>query len=143
MFHLTKIKIAGAIAAGAVALGAAGAYAANNGTILLSTQPKPAEFGAKGPSGIVTLNGTTPSLESFKNVGDCVSFFASNRDLALATSISGNKLAKNFHGKLVSATTAWCRDHVTKSDNDSASTDSEPADSDGSASGGSSHHPRR
>ena len=142
MFRITKIKIAGAVAAGAVALGAAGAYAASNSTITLSAPPKPADFGAKGPSGIVTLNGTTPSLESFKNVGDCVSFFAGNRDLALTTSISGSKLAKNFHGKLVSAMTAWCRDHVTKSDNDSTAPGSEPADHDG-ASVGSSHRLRR
>ncbi len=142
MFHITKVKIAGAVAAGAVALGAAGVYAASNGTITLSSDPKPATFGANGPSGIVTLNGTTPSLESFKNVGDCVSFFAGNRDLALTTSITGNRLAKNFHGKLVSTMTGWCRDHVTKSAGDS-STDSEPAASDGSAAGGSSHHPRR
>jgi len=142
MFRITKIKIAGAVAAGAVAIGAAGAYAASNGTITLSSDPKTANFGAKGPSGIVTLNGTTPKLESFKNVGDCVSFFAGNRDLALTTSISGNKLAKSYHGKLVSAMTAWCRDNVTKSASDS-STGSEPAESDGSASGGSSLHPRR
>ncbi len=115
MFRMTNLKVAGAIAAGALMLGAAGVYAANNGAITLTTAPKQANFGAQGPQDLVTLSGTTPTLEAFRNVGDCVSYFASNRDLALATSLNGTKLARNYHGKLVSAMADWCRDHVTNS----------------------------
>ncbi|HYY46685.1 MAG TPA: hypothetical protein VE951_06475 [Candidatus Angelobacter sp.] len=112
MFRLTKIKIASAIAAGAVSLGAAGAYAANNGTTTLTT--KPTELTLSAPNGATLkvdgLTATQQSLPAFQNQGQCVSYFAKSKDYALAKSVSsdGTKLNKNFHGVLMSSLGKWC-----------------------------------
>jgi hypothetical protein len=116
VFVTTKVKIAAGLATGALALGAAGAYAANN-TITV-TDPKPISVTggtSSAPLSLISVSGKTTTLTlpaSFKNEGECVSTFAKNKDLALAptTSSSGPlKLSKNFHGKLMSAMTAWCK----------------------------------
>ena len=113
MFRLTKIKIASAIAAGAVSLGAAGAYAASNGTTTLTT--KPSELTLSAPNGttlkVESLTASTQvSLPAFQNQGQCVSYFAKSKDYALAKSVSadGTKLNKNFHGVLMSSLGSWC-----------------------------------
>ena len=112
MFRLTKIKIASAIAAGAVSLGAAGAYAASNGTTTLTT--KPSEVTLTAPNGaslkLDSLTASQQSLPAFQNQGQCVSYFAKSKDYALAKSVSsdGTKLNKNFHGVLMSSLGKWC-----------------------------------
>ena len=52
---------------------------------------------------------------TFANHGACISFFAKNRDFALApqgTLGTSVKLSKNFHGKLVSGLQSWCDGQV-------------------------------
>ena len=116
------MKIAAGLATGALSLGAAGAYAANN-TITV-TDPKPITVtGAAGtsPLTLISVSGKTTTVTlpaTFKNAGECVSFFAKNKDLALApagTSTGPLKLSKNYHGKLMSSMNAWCKTQLTKS----------------------------
>ena len=91
---------------------------------------------------MISVDNKTLTLPtSFANQGECISFFAQNRDFALApegTLPSSVKLSKNYHGKLVSGLHDWCKAQLpaaTKSDStktetpdatesDSASTDS-------------------
>ncbi|TME58181.1 MAG: hypothetical protein E6I60_00320, partial [Chloroflexi bacterium] len=90
MFRITsKLKIASGIAAGALTLGAAGAYAANannNGTIPVSTLHN-VDLGTN--AGTLTLkstSGNTTSLTipaTFQNQGRCVALFAQHQDLVL------------------------------------------------------------
>src|SRR5256714_14895683 len=121
MFRLTsKVKIAAGLAAGALALGAAGAYAANannNGTIPVSTL-KPVTL--SGDAGALTLNSTngkTTTLTipaTFDNQGQCVSLFAQHQDLVLQPAANTAKISKNSHGKLISSTIkAWCQARLT------------------------------
>src|SRR2546428_3368163 len=127
MFRLTsKVKIAAGIAAGALTLGAAGAYAANatnNGTIPVSNL-KPVTL--SGPSGTLTLsstNGKTTTLTiptTFQNLGQCVSLFAKHQDLVLQPAAGTTRISKNSHGKLVSTIKAFCTPLVTSTKTDSA-----------------------
>jgi hypothetical protein len=134
MLVTTKVKIAAGLATGALALGAAGAYAAANNTI---TVAKPQAFTVNGPTGttplsLISVSGKTTTLTlptSFKSQGECVSTFARNKDLALApttTSSGPLKLSKNYHGKLMSAMAAWCAKAAasTTSTTDTQTTDS-------------------
>src|ERR1700737_4438095 len=113
MFRVTsKVKIAAGLAAGALALGAAGAYAANaNSTMAVSPTPITLGTGSR-PLNLIGFNGTTSltlPTAGFKNAGECVSFLAKNKNVALAPdgSTSGSvKLAKNYHGKLMSGANA-------------------------------------
>jgi hypothetical protein len=154
MFPITtKVKLAASVAAGALALGVAGAYAATaNDTITVDT-PAPIALPNGGPTLISVDNKTLTLPSSFANQGECVSFFAKNRDFALAPqgSLTGSvKLSKNFHGKLVSGLHDWCKAQVagsTKSDtaqapetNDSAETpDADTSDSGKGAANGHGH----
>src|SRR5579864_3814542 len=104
----TKVKLAGAIAAGALSLGVVGAAAAGGGsTTTLATTPTSVTF--TSPSGktlkIDNLSTTAPSSTAltFTNQGQCVSHFATSKAFALASSVTGTKLSKNFHGKLMSS----------------------------------------
>ncbi len=140
MIRITKTKVAGALAAGVLTLGGVGAYAANN-TITVSN-PQPITIGSGSDQlKLISVDGKSLSLpSSFSNHGDCVSFFATNRDFALAPATSGTssgsvKISKDFHGKLVSKAAAWCRTSaagVTKSSSDS---DSEAASSEAAETG--------
>src|SRR5256885_17230045 len=104
MFRLTsKVKIAAGLAAGALTLGAAGAYAANannNGTIPVSNL-KP--VAVTGDAGGVTLNSTkgkTTTLTipaTVDNQGQCVSLFAQHQDLVLQPAAIKAKISKNSH----------------------------------------------
>ena len=153
MFRLTtKVKLAAGFAAGALTLGAAGAYAANannNGTIPVSTL-KPVTL--SGDAGALTLNSTngkTTTLTipaTFENQGQCVSFFAQHQDLVLKPAGTATKISKNSHGKLISSTIkAWCETRLApKTKTDGAETETpdatQPTDStDSSASQGHGH----
>ncbi|TME25147.1 MAG: hypothetical protein E6I68_03065 [Chloroflexi bacterium] len=137
-----KLKIAAGLAAGALTLGGAGAYAAANANNTITVEnPAPIALPNGGPTLISVDNKTLTLPTSFANQGECISFFAQNRDFALApegTLPSSVKLSKNYHGKLVSGLHDWCKAQLpaaTKSDStktetpdatesDSASTDS-------------------
>lgn len=135
MIRITKTKVAGALAAGVLTLGGAGAYAANN-TITVGN-PQPITIGSGSDQlKLISVDGKSLNLpSSFTNHGDCVSFFATNRDFALAPASSGTasggsvKISKNFHGKLVSAAAEWCRTSAAGVTKSSADADSEAASS--------------
>src|SRR5713226_1032050 len=104
MFRLTsKVKIAAGLAAGALTLGAAGAYAAANANNTITVTPTPITVGKTGATlSLIGFNGTTAlTLPTFTNAGECVSFFAQNRNIALGSTGGSVKLSKNYHGKLM------------------------------------------
>jgi hypothetical protein len=117
MFRLTKIKVAGLIVAGAVALGAVGAYAAN-------TVPGPlTKAGTVNSQTVWALPGNSTTLKStFASFGECVSWFASHKGFVLGGAQT-QTVKKNYHGKLMSNISTLC----TKT-KDSGSTDSETQD---------------
>jgi hypothetical protein len=126
MFRLTsKVKIAAGLAAGALTLGAAGAYAAANANSTITVQsPTPITLPNGGPT-LISVNGKTLTLPTtFANHGACVSFFAKNRDFALAPQTLGTsvKVSKNYHGKLVSGLQSWCNSQVKATSTTSAPT---------------------
>jgi hypothetical protein len=136
MFAITtKVKVAAGIAAGVLTLGAAGAYAANaasaNNTITVAS-PSPTALPNGGPTLVSVHNTTLGTLPKFTNSGDCISYFAQNRDWALATSgtpttSGGLKFSKNYHGKLMSGLHQWCQtfnSNATTSQSADPSTDS-------------------
>jgi hypothetical protein len=119
MFRLTsKVKIAAGLAAGALTLGAAGAYAAANANNTITVTPTPITVGsAANPLKLIGFNGTTSlTPPTFTNAGQCVSWLAQNKNIALApqgTSTGSVKLSKNYHGKLMSGANAWCKTQLT------------------------------
>ena len=126
MFRLTKIKVAGLIAAGAVALGAVGAYAANNGSLTLSGSLSKVQ-GVTPSNGqtLWALPGTTAKPNAtWTSFGECVSWYASHKDFVLGGATAPTTVKKSYHGKLMSNITALC----TKT-KDTASTDTETQDS--------------
>jgi hypothetical protein len=118
MFRLTKIKVAGLIVAGAVALGAVGAYAAN-------TVPGPlTKAGTVNGQTLWALPSNSTTLQaSFASFGDCVSWYASHKGFVLGGTQT-QTVKKNYHGKLMSSISTLC----TKT-KDSTSTDTETQDS--------------
>ena len=119
MFRLTsKVKIAAGLAAGALTLGAAGAYAAANANNTITVTPAPITVGSgSNQLKLIGINGTTSlTLPTFTNAGQCVSFLAQNKNIALApqgASTGSVKLSKNYHGKLMSSANAWCKTQVS------------------------------
>ena len=102
MFRLTsKVKIAAGLAAGALTLGAAGAYAAANANNTITVTPAPITVGSgSNQLKLIGINGTT----------------AQNKNIALAppgASTGSVKLSKNYHGKLMSSANAWCKTQVS------------------------------
>lgn len=137
MFAITtKAKIAAGIAAGALTLGAAGAYAAANAnnTTTLTTTPAPVTLRSGSTTfPLVSLNGSTVTEPAtFNSAGACVSWLAQDKNLALQSSISGNKLPKSYHGQLMRAANAWCKTQLTTSTKTDAA-DSETPDATQSA----------
>ncbi len=143
MFRLTsKVKIAAGLAAGALTLGGAGAYAAanatNNGTVA-ATSLKSVTGGTAGSLTVMSTNGKTASLTipaTFQNLGQCVSFFAQHQDLVLKPASTTGRISKNAHGKLVSTIKTWCETRLasaTKTDStetpDATQTDASSTDS--------------
>jgi hypothetical protein len=130
MFRLTtKVKIAAGLAAGALTLGAAGAYAAANANNTITVTATPFAVGKAGSQlKLIGFNGTTSlTLPTFTNAGECVSFLAQNKNIALGSTTGSVKLSKNYHGKLMSGANEWCKTQLTaKTKTDS--TDSETAD---------------
>lgn len=119
MFRITsKVKIAAGLAAGALTLGAGGAYAAANANNTITVTPSPITVGKVGNQlHLIGFNGTTSlTLPTFTNAGECVSFLAQNKNIALAPqgSTTGTvKLSKNYHGKLMSGASEWCKTQLT------------------------------
>jgi len=156
MFRLTsKVKIAAGLASGALTLGAAGAYAAANANNTITVTPTPITVGSgTNQLKLIGFNGTTSltlPAAGFKNAGECVSFLAQNKNVALApqgTTTGSVKLAKNYHGKLMSGANAWCKTQLTaaakteKTDaTDAAETETpEAPDADATDSGASHGH---
>ena len=126
MFRLTKIKVAGLIAAGAVALGAVGAYAANNGSLTLTGSLTKVQ-GVTPSNGqtLWALPGTTdkpnPTWTSF---GECVSWYASHKDFVLGGATAPTTVKKNYHGKVMSNITALCT-KTKDASTDTATTETE------------------
>ena len=125
MIRITsKVKIATGIAAGALALGAAGAYAASaNNTI--TVDPTKAFTLGTSPSPTLKLVPVNPSATplvipsgGFKDPGQCVSWLATNRNYALAPSGTSTKVSKNYHGKLMSQANEFCKNYVTSTKTD-------------------------
>jgi hypothetical protein len=126
MFRLTsKVKVAAGLAAGALTLGAAGAYAAANANNTINVTATPIAVGKAGSQlKLIGFNGTTSlTLPTFTNAGECVSFLAQNKNIALGSTGGSVKLSKNYHGKLMSAANEWCKTQLTpKTKSDSAET---------------------
>src|SRR5438128_11743118 len=147
-----KLKIAAGLAAGALTLGAAGAYAAANANNTI-TVDNPTSFTlgtGDNQLTLVPLNGAaalTLPANGFKNAGECVSWLAKNRNYALAPQGSlgsSLKLSKNYHGKLLSGANASSKTPpISSAKSDSAKTetpDATESDSDSTeASAGTSH----
>ena len=81
MFRLTsKVKIAAGLAAGALTLGAAGAYAAANANNTITVTSTPITLGSGDHTlNVIGFNGTTTltlPTGGFKTAGECVSFLA-------------------------------------------------------------------
>jgi hypothetical protein len=117
MFRLTsKVKIAAGLAAGALTLGAAGAYAAANANNTITVTATPITVGKAGTAqlNLIGFNGTTSlTLPTFAHAGECVSFLAQNKNIALGSTGGSVKLSKNYHGKLMSGANAWCKTQLT------------------------------
>jgi hypothetical protein len=131
MFGSTKVKVAAGLAAGALTLGAAGAYAAaNSDNSVPLTTAKPVTVTLTGGTtptfSLISLSGQSAlTLSAFKNRGDCVSTFAKNKDLALAPATGSTKISKNFHGKLMATVGSWCQQfNTSKTSTDTQTTDS-------------------
>ncbi|HYS30471.1 MAG TPA: hypothetical protein VEQ12_13365 [Candidatus Limnocylindria bacterium] len=125
MFRLTKIKVAGLIAAGAVALGAVGAYAANNGSLTLTGSLTKVQ-GVTPTNGqtLWALPGTTDKPNAtWTSFGECASWYASHKSFVLGGSTAPTTVKKNYHGKVMSNITALCT-KTTDASTDSATTDS-------------------
>ena len=126
MFRLTsKVKIAAALAAGALTLGAAGAYAAANANNTINVTATPISVGKAGSQlNLIGFNGTKSlTLPTFTNAGECVSFLAQNKNIALGTTGGAVTLSKNYHGKLMSGANEWCKTQLTpKTKTDSTET---------------------
>src|SRR2546422_3402497 len=140
-----KLKIAAGLAAGALTLGGAGAYAAANANNTITVEnPAPIALPNGGPTLISVDNKTLTLPTSFANQGECISFFAKNRDFALApegTLPSSVKLSKNYHGKLVNGLHDWCKAQAaaaTKSDQTKTETP-DASESDSDSTSGASH----
>jgi hypothetical protein len=145
------VKLAAGLATGALALGAAGAYAAasNNTVPVTNAQPVTVKGGTTPTFSLISLSGTkttTIDATKFTNPGQCVSTFAKNKDLALTPAAGTTKISKNFHGKLMSTVQSWCQqfNKSKASTTDTQTTETpdatEPADStDSSDSSNSSH----
>jgi hypothetical protein len=154
MIRITsKVKIAAGLAAGALTLGAAGAYAATANNTITVNNPTPFTLGSGTDTlSLVSLDGSTLTLPSggFRNAGQCVSWLAQNKQVALAPegTLGGSlKLAKNYHGKLLSAANTWCKTQATatrtaktKPDTSTESDSEDSTDADAQQPGGPHTH---
>jgi len=126
MFRLTKIKVAGLIAAGAVVLGAVGAYAANNGSLTLTGSLTKVQ-GVTPSNGqtLWALAGTTDKPNAaWTSFGECVSWYASHKDFVLGGATAPTTVKKNYHGKVMSNITALCT-KTKDASTDTATTETE------------------
>jgi len=126
MFRPTKIKVAGLIAAGAVALGGVGAYAANNGSrTLTGSLTKVQGVTPSNGQTLWALRGTTdkPSA-TWTSFGECVSWYARHKDFVLGGATAPTTVKKNYHGKVMSNITALCT-KTKDASTDTATTETE------------------
>jgi hypothetical protein len=112
----SKVKIAAGLAAGVLTLGASSSSAVANANKTLMVSPTTFTLGSGSHQlKLIGFNGVrslTPPAGGFKSSGECVSFLAKNKNVALAPpgSTTGSvTLPKHYHGKLVRAARAWCR----------------------------------
>ncbi len=147
MFRLTsKVKIAAALAAGALTLGAAGAYAAANANNTINVTATPITVGKAGSQlNLIGFNGTkTLTLPTFTNAGECVSFLAQNKNIALGVGPGTHpgdlvNLSKNYHGKLMSAANEWCKTQLTSAPKVDGAETADATDSTDSTTQGNGH----
>ena len=144
MFRITsKVKIAAGLAAGALTLGAAGAYAANNNGSIPVSNLKPVTLtGSAGTLTLKSTNGNTTTLmipATFENLGQCVSLFAQHQDLVMQPAAGTTRISKNSHGKLVSTIKAFCESRVTAKTTDGAETPDATDSTDSTAPQGQGH----
>jgi hypothetical protein len=141
MFRITsKVKIAAGLAAGALTLGAVGAYAA--GTIPASSLKTVTLSGPAGTLKLNSTNGETTALTipaTFENLGQCVSLFAKHQDLVLQPAAGTTRISKNSHGKLISTIKAFCEPLVTATKTDGAETSDATDSTDSTTSQGNGH----
>jgi len=145
MIRITaKLKIAAGLAAGALTLGAAGAYAAANANNTITIDPSKSVSLTNGQTTLklVALNGANTNLTlptSFKDQGQCVSWFATKHNYAVAPT-SGTTVSKNYHGKLISTIKGVCTPLVTSTKTDSTKTETPDAtESESDSLSGTSH----
>jgi len=145
MIRITaKLKIAAGLAAGALTLGAAGAYAAANANNTITIDPSKSVSLTNGQTTLklVALNGANTNLTlptSFKDQGQCVSWFATKHNYAVAPT-SGTTVSKNYHGKLISTIKGFCTPLVTSTKTDNTKTETPDAtESDSDSLSGTSH----
>src|SRR5713101_7503117 len=108
-------------------VGRPGAYAAANANNTITvTDATTISVGKAGTAqlNLIGFNGTTSlTLPTFTNAGECVSFLAQNKNIALGSTGGSVKLSKNYHGKLMSGANEWCKSQLTpKTKTDSAET---------------------
>jgi hypothetical protein len=134
MFAITsKVKIAAGIAAGALTLGAAGAYAANaaaQSTVNVTGSSFTIGSGTNTLE-LVGVNGQTGTLtlpSDLKHPGQCVSFLATHRNYAIAPK-AGSTVSKNYHGNLMRQANAFCKAQLPPKTADSAKGDTSDAES--------------
>jgi hypothetical protein len=147
MFRLTaKVKIAAALAAGALMLGGAGAYAAANANNTITVDPTKSFSLSNGTTTLklIPLNNkgalTLPPA-GFETAGQCVSWFANNRNYAFAPAGSSTTVSKNYHGKLISGVHAFCAKYAPSATKTDATTETpEAPEADSTDSTGSQGH---
>jgi hypothetical protein len=114
----SKLKVAAGLAAGALTLGTSSSSAvanANKPVKTVTVSPTPITLGSGSHQlKLIGFNGTTSltlPAGGFKSKGECVSFLAKNKNIALAPqgSTTGSvTLPKHYHSKLVRAARVWC-----------------------------------
>jgi hypothetical protein len=112
----SRLKIAAGLAAGALTLGASSSSAVANVNETLTVSATPITLGSGSHQlNLIGFNGTkslTLPAGGFKSTGECVSFLAKNKNIALAPKGSTTGLVtlpKHYHGKLMRVARAWCR----------------------------------
>src|SRR3989475_12112529 len=102
MFRLTsKVKIAAGLAAGALTLGAAGAYAAANANNTITVTPTPITLGSGDHTlNIIGFNGTTTltlPTGGFKTARGCGALLPKNKNLTVGPPGSTTRLGPAAH----------------------------------------------
>jgi hypothetical protein len=115
----SKLTIVAGVTASALTLGSTSSSAVATKSEILTVSPTAITLGSGGHQlKLIGFNGVTSltlPAGGFKSKGECVSFLAKNKNVALAprgTTIGPVTLPKHYHSKLVRAARAWCRTQV-------------------------------